>query len=295
MEGDLFRKAEVFVEALPYIRRYQGKYFVIKVGGSTFRIPDAKEDILTDVAFLHLVGIRCILVTGGGPFINDELEKRGKAARFVDGLRVTDGETLSVLEGILSRLRDDVVSHLQGVLSVKASAVRPEEKLVLARKIHYQNGQEVIDLGFVGQVEEVNVDLLRSRAETGQVLVAASLAYGRDGALYNINADSVAASVAEALKAEKLVYMTDVPGIMRNPANPETLISALQTEQAESLMKQGVIKGGMIPKVKSAVSSIQKGVGKVHIISGTTAHSLLLEILTDQGSGTEILKDGSQA
>ncbi|HOL66968.1 MAG TPA: acetylglutamate kinase [bacterium] len=290
MEEEILRKAEVLVEARPYIQRYQGSYFVVKLGGSIFRLPEARNSILSDIAFLHLVGIRCLVITGGGPFITEELQKSGWKPSFVDGLRVTDEKTLQVVRKVLGQVRDELCWYLRDKLLVPAAAIEPEERLLIARKIHYQKGAEVIDLGFVGQMEKVEANTLKVKAATS-VVVLAPLAYGQDGALYNINGDSVAAAVAESLEAEKLVFLTNVLGVMRNPENPETLISILTVKQAETLIQQEVISGGMVPKVKAAVSSIRRGVKKVHIINGSLPHSLLLEIFTDQGVGTEIISD----
>lgn len=289
MEEDLIMKSEVLIEALPYIQQYQGKYFVIKVGGSIFKKPEAKAHILQDIAFLKLVGIKSILVCGGGPFITEELEKRGKKVKFVDGLRITNKEVLEIVRDVLSGVRDELVGYLNTELKVGASSIQPEENCLSAKKIHYQTGEEVVDLGFVGQVEKVNVERFKERLTKDDILVLAPLAYSEEGTLYNVNGDTVASSIAEALCAEKLIYLTNVLGVMRNPENPDTLISVLKVSQVESLKKQGLIKEGMIPKVKSAASAIKKGVNKVHIISGNVPHSILLEIFTDQGIGTEII------
>ncbi|MCM8768491.1 MAG: acetylglutamate kinase [Candidatus Omnitrophica bacterium] len=293
MEEDILRKAETLVEARPYIQRYQGSYFVIKLGGSIFRMPEVRVSVLTDIAFLHLVGIKCVVVTGGGPFITEEIQKSGRKPVFVDGLRVTDEPTLQIVRKVLCQVRDELSNYLRQELKVVVYSVEPEERILLAKKIHYQRGAEVIDLGFVGQMEEVNVSVLEKMAREA-IVVVAPLGYGRDNLLYNINGDSVASSIAEALPAEKLVFLTNVLGVMRNPENPETLISVLTVKQAETLIQQGVIKTGMVPKVRAAISSIRKGVKKVHIVSGNLPHSLLLEIFTDQGVGTEIVADNGQ-
>lgn len=290
MEEDVIKKAEVLVEAYPYIKEYRDKVFVIKCGGSIFRIPEAKENILRDIAFLEAVGIKTLLVCGGGPFISEEIEKNGKKPVFIDGLRVTDAGTMSIVKNVLFGVRDDIVKYLTGPLNVTAAALMPEEKFMTARKIHYQKGEEVIDLGFVGQVGGVNTGHINARLEKERVLVMAPLVYGDDANLYNINGDSVSSGIAESMRAEKLIFITDVLGVMRNPQNPETLISVLQTSEAEELLEKNTIKGGMIPKVKAGLSSIKKGVGKVHIVSGNIPHSIVLEIFTEHGVGTEILK-----
>ena len=290
VDGTLMKKAEFFAEIFPYIREFQGKYFVIKVGGSISRISDATQDILFDCAFLKLVGINPIIVCGGGPFITDELEKRGKKAEFMEGLRITDKETLNIVDEVLSGVRDRFTTEIKENFGIDAVALKPEENYIFAKPIHYQQGEEVVDLGFVGQVDEVNVEYLKQKSKEEGILVIAPLAYSKNGDLYNINGDSVAASIAQSLNVEKLIFLTAVRGVMRHPEKAETLISVLTMKQVEDLIKSGIIKEGMIPKVKAAVSSIKKGVGKVHIISGNVPHSILLEIFTVHGVGTEIVR-----
>lgn len=290
MEDDVIKKAEVLVEAYPYIKQYREKLFVIKCGGSIFKVSHVKENILRDIAFLEAVGIKTLLICGGGPFITEEIEKSGKKPVFIDGLRVTDAETMKIVRDVLFGVRDEIVGYLMENLKVKAAALLPEEKFITARKIHYQKGEEVIDLGFVGQVGSVNTEHVNARLEKERVLVMAPLMYGEDDNLYNVNGDSVAAGIAESMQAEKLIFITDVLGVMRNPQNSDTLISVLQASEAEELIEKNIIKGGMIPKVKAGLSSIKKGVGKVHIVSGSISHSIILEVFTEHGVGTEILK-----
>ena len=290
MEEEILKKAEVLMESFPYIREFKNKIFVIKVGGSIFRIPEAKQNILQDIAFLEIVDIKTILICGGGPFITEEIEKRGKKTKFIDGLRVTDEKTIEIVKEVLFGVRDEIVNYLKKKLKVKAAPLLPEEKFMIAKKIHYQKGEEVIDLGFVGQVKDVNVEYIEKKLNEEKILVVSPLAYSEEGIIYNINGDAVASSIAEKMKATKLIFLTDVPGVMRNPENPETLISGLEVNQAKELISKGIIKEGMVPKVKSAISAINKGVEKVHIISGNIPHSILLEIFTEQGIGTEIKK-----
>ncbi|MCX8083174.1 MAG: acetylglutamate kinase [bacterium] len=290
MEEGIIKKAEILIEAYPYIKQYRDNIFVIKVGGSILRIPNVAENIMKNIAFLEVVGIKVIVVCGGGPFITEEIEKRGKKPLFIDGLRVTDKETLQIVKDVLFEVRDSIVKHLKEKLDVKADNLLPEEGFITAKKIHYQKGAEVIDLGFVGQVAEIKPEYINSKLEENRVLVMAPLISGEDGNLYNVNGDSVAFAVAEALKAEKLIFITDVAGVMRNPENPDTLISVLHINEAEDLIEQNVIKGGMLPKVKAGVSAISKGVKKVHIINGSIPNSIILEVFTDLGVGTEILE-----
>jgi len=290
VEQEITNKAKVLIEAFPYIQKYRGKYFVIKAGGSILKIREAKENFLPDVAFLSTVGIKPIIVCGGGPFITEEIEKRGKKVRFIEGIRVTDSETLGIVKKILSDVRDGFVEFLRKEMKIEAVGLEPEEKFLIARKVHYQKGEEVIDLGFVGQIEYVDTEYLKKKFEETQVIVITPLAYSKEGILYNVNADSVAYSVSTAIKAEKLIFLTNVLGVMRNPENPETLISILKISQAENLIKEGIINAGMVPKVRAGIKSIKEGVKKVHIISGNISHSILLEVFTDEGVGTEIVK-----
>ncbi|MCM8804714.1 MAG: acetylglutamate kinase [Candidatus Omnitrophica bacterium] len=292
MDESILRKADVLVESFKYIKEFKNKVFVIKIGGSIYQIEDAKETILFDVAFLSLLGIKIILVCGGGKFINDEIEKKGKKAKFVDGLRITDFETLEIAKSVLFKIRDEMIDILSNEFGVSADKLTPEEKFVIASKIHYQKGEEVIDLGFVGQVKKVNVDYIENKLNEKKILVSAPIAIGEDENLYNINGDLFAANISLNLKSEKLIFITDVLGIMRNPENPDTLISILTISQCEELINQEVIKGGMIPKIKAGINGIKNGVKKVHIISGNIPHSLLLETLTEHGVGSEIIKNG---
>lgn len=287
----LMRKAEVLVEALPYIQRYKGKTFVVKVGGGILRIPESKRTILQDVAFLNSVGIRTVIICGAGPTVTEEIERRGMKATFVEGLRITDSEVLKIVTEVLGAARDDIKNTLESVFSTKAFSLMPESKVLIAKKIHWQKGEEIIDLGFVGQVTEVSTHLINDCLKEG-VVVFAPIGISPEGQLYNINGDTAAATVAQALGAEKLIFLTGVPGVMRNLDNSDTLISILNSGQAENLIKEGIIQHGMIPKVKGAIASIKSGVRKVHIISGNIAHSLILEVFTDQGVGTEIIENG---
>lgn len=289
MDEEIIKKADVLVEAYPYIKKYRDKIFVIKFGGSIFRLSQIKENILKDIAFLEAAGVKTLLVCGGGPFINEEIEKQGKTPKFVEGLRVTDEETLSIVKNVLYGIRDKIVEYLKETLEVKAAVLEPEEKFMLARKIHYQQGEKIVNLGFVGQVASVNSEYIGEKVEKERILVAAPVVSSEDGTLYNINGDSVASGLAEAMQAEKLIFITDVLGVMRNPENPQTLISVLKHSEVEDLIAGNIIKEGMIPKVSSGISAIKKGVKKVHIVSGNIQHSIILEVFTEHGVGTEII------
>jgi len=292
MTDEVGKKADILVEAFKYIKEFKNRIFVIKVGGSIYQIEDVKESILFDVAFLSFLDIKIILVCGGGKFINDEIEKKGGKAKFVDGLRVTDLQTLNVVKDVLFRVRDEIVTILKDKFECNVDKITPEEKFVTASKIHYQKGEEVVDLGFVGQLKKANIEYIENKLKEKNILVCAPLAMGDDENLYNVNGDTFASFVASNLKSEKLIFITDVLGIMRNPENPDTLISTLTVSQGEELIKDGVIKEGMIPKVKAGINGIKNGVKSVHIISGNIPHSLILEVLTEHGVGSEIIKNG---
>jgi len=294
VEDEILKKADVLIEAYPYIKKYKEKTFVIKIGGSILRIDEARENILQDIAFLEVVGINVVLICGGGPFITEEIEKRGGKAKFIDGLRVTDKKALEIVKDVLYGIRDTIINDFKNKFGLSASSLTSEEKFITGKKIHYQRGEEVVDLGFVGQVAEVSSQCIEEKLKKEKVLVAAPLAYDKEGVLLNINGDAVASSIAENMKVEKLIFITDVLGIMRNPEKAETLISVLEISEGDELIKKKVIKEGMIPKVRAAMNAIKKGVKKVHIISGNVSHSILLEVFTKSGVGTEIIKNGEK-
>lgn len=290
---NIFQKAEVLTEALPYIQRYRGKIFVIKIGGAILRISEARKNILQDIAFLNAVGIKAVVVCGAGPAITEEIERRGKKVKFIDGLRVTDADILEIVVEVLGETRDDVAKQLSEEFKTTAFPIKPEDGYLIAKKIHWQKGDEIIDLGYVGQVESVNTEIIRSLLEKG-VVVFAPIGVLEDGQKYNVNGDSVSSYVAQAIGAEKLIFVSGIKGVMRNLDNPDTLISILTAAQANNLIGEQVIQGGMIPKVRGAIASLKGGVKKVHIVSGNIAHSIILEVFTEQGVGTEIvMEEGS--
>ncbi|MCM8758882.1 MAG: acetylglutamate kinase [Candidatus Omnitrophica bacterium] len=288
MEPEIIQKAEVLVEALPYIQKYKGKVFVIKVGGGILKLPESKRNILHDIAFLYSVGIKVVVICGAGPAITEEIEKRGKRARFIEGLRVTDADVLEVVVEILGAARDEIVEILKKDFKVDVYPLKPEEGHLIAKKIHWQKGDEVIDLGFVGQVEKVKTEIINSYLNKG-VTVFAPIGISTEGQLFNINGDSVSSAVAKEIGAEKLIFVTSVRGVMRNVDNPDTLISVINASQVENLINEKVIHGGMLPKVRAAIAGLKGGVKKVHIISGNLPHSIILEVFTEHGVGTEII------
>ncbi len=278
-------KATVLMEALPYLRKFRGSTFVVKYGGSCLEHPDAevRSRVAGDVTFLNSVGIRVVIVHGGGKAISRELDQRGVEPVFVDGLRVTDAETLVVaretLDGEVNRGICERIQSKQG----QAEGISGADAL----KCIPMPDRE--DLGFVGEIVSVETDLINLGLDAGRVPVISCLASTEDGQVYNTNADTAAAKVAVALEARRLVYLSDVPGLLSNPEDSNTLISTLPVGEVESLKVSGVISQGMRPKVDSAVEALAAGVKRVHFVDGRLPHSLLLEIFTDEGIGTEIV------
>lgn len=279
------KKSDVLIEALPYIKSYANKIFVIKFGGSALINPDIKRRVLQDIVFMSYVGIRPVLVHGGGPFINEELKKSGLKAEFKDGLRVTTKEAIVVVDRVLSEVNQAIAVTIKE-LGGRALSLNVAKKDIIKTRPHKEHKK----LGFVGEVEKIESDAIRKAVRPRSVPVILPLGIGNDNELYNINADDVASEVASSIKAVKLVLMTDVQGIMRDKEKEDTLISTLKVEDTEKLIKNKVIKGGMIPKVKACIKSLESGVSKTHIIDSRISHSLLLEIFTDKGIGTEIVK-----
>jgi len=284
-------KAGVLIEALPYIQAFRDRIVVIKYGGSTIERNSADENILRDVVFMRTVGMRPIIVHGGGKNITKRLAAAGIETSFVKGLRVTDERSMEIVEDvILNDVNAKIVAKL-GELGCEAEALSGKTgRMIRVRKMTGtdENGA-VIDWGFVGEVRRVNPRPLFDVLIAGKVPVVAPLGVDEHGSVYNINADTVASEIASSLTAEKLVYLTDVPGILYDPKDERTVISTIHVEDVPKLKEQGVIAGGMIPKVDACVHALQNHVYKTHVISGFIPHSLLLEIFTDKGIGTEIV------
>lgn len=279
------KKADVLIEALPYIKSYSNKIFVIKYGGSALKNPEVRKGVLEDIVFMSFVGIRPILVHGGGPFINDELKKLGKKVKFSDGLRVTTKDDVSVIDRVLNNVNHDIAKQIRA-MGARSVSLNTDKKGVIIARPHTESAR----LGFVGEVENVDAGLIRKAVRPRSVPVISPVSIGKDKELYNVNADDIACEIAAALKAAKLVLLTDVRGIMRQKGDESSLISTLSMKDAEILIERKVIQSGMIPKVRSCIEALKAGVGKTHIIDGRLPHSLLLEIFTDKGVGTEILK-----
>jgi acetylglutamate kinase len=292
------RKAEVLIEALGYIRKFRGKYVVIKLGGSVMEDPDSIRDLLIDVVFMQSVGMRPVVVHGGGKAITRAMADAGIDAHFVQGRRYTDDATLGIVAKVLAEeINADLVRHInkfggraQGLHHLTHPCLRGRRL-----KLEGPDGSPV-DLGRVGEVTEVDVEPIENLCLAGVVPVLPSLAIDEtDDGLLNVNADTAAAGLAAALRADKLIFLTDTPGILQDKTDPETLLSSLNPDDCRRLISVGVIDRGMIPKVEACLNSLAKGVGKIHIIDGRLRHSLLIEIFTKTGIGTEITPEPAVA
>lgn len=289
--AEVTAKAKVLLEALPYIQDFRGSTFVIKYGGSFMDDPDpvARTRVAFDIAFLAAVGINVVVVHGGGKAITKAMAESGLKANFVNGLRVTDEPTMAVVKKTLDEIVNKDVCDAIATAKGKPKGM-PGDTVLVCQKLTTDDDGNTVDLGYVGDVSEVKVKLIKKEIADGFIPVISPVAEGYDGKPYNVNADLAAGRVASALRARRLVYMSDVPGLLSNPPDPESLISTLKTNQVEDLKKKGIIDKGMRPKVQSAIRALQEGVQRVHFIDGRLSHSLLLEIFTDKGIGTEIVQ-----
>ncbi len=290
MSSSNHSRMEALIEALPYIQKYRGQVFVIKYGGSAMEDESVVNGMLQDVVFLEAVGINPVLIHGGGKAITQRMSDAGLPARFVNGLRVTSEEAVRIVEEVLDTVINPSIVHHLNANGGRAVGI-PGKRVLAGKKLAPQeeNGA-LVDLGFVGEVLEVRLDEVERAIAAEAVPVISPLAQDASGVALNINADIAAGTVAGGLGAAKMIYLSDVPGIMRDHRDPSTLIPSLNRAQIEQLVLQGVIAGGMLPKVQSALNALQRGVRKVHFIDGRLPHALLLEIFTDAGIGTEIVK-----
>jgi acetylglutamate kinase len=281
-------RAELLMEALPYIQLFKNKTIVVKYGGSAMGDDDTVESILLDITLLKYVGMHPIIVHGGGIAVNEMLSKLNVESKFHNGLRITDDDTIDVAAMVLiGQVNTNLVSMLNkmGAQAVGLSGI--SAKLIEAEKMAVVDG---IDLGHVGHVTKINVKLLEAMMKLDYIPVIAPIGIGPDGEKYNINADTAAGEVAAALKAEKIVFMTDVDGIQTNPKDPKTLLSRFSASQGLELIEKGVVQGGMLPKLQACMRAVESGVDRAHIINGNISHSLLLEVFTDTGIGTMVNK-----
>ncbi|SEA11539.1 acetylglutamate kinase [Selenomonas ruminantium] len=288
-------KAAILVEALPYIQQFYGKTIVIKYGGNAMINDDLKEKVMQDIALMKYVGIRPVIVHGGGPDITGFLKKVGKESDFVAGLRVTDEETIEIAEMVLDgKVNSEIVNLLnrRGVRAVGLSG--KDAGLIKARKklatVYEGEDTKKVDIGYVGEVEQVDTGILEDLLQQGYVPIIAPIGVGDNGESYNINADYVAAEIAGALQAEKLLLLTDIEGIYKDFNDKSSFISTLHLPEAKQYIKEGIIAGGMIPKVEACLTALEQGAGKTHIIDGRLAHSIILEIFTSRGIGTQVVR-----
>lgn len=286
------RKADILIEALPYIQTFQDKLVVVKLGGSAMKSESVMKGVLQDIVFLKAVGIRPILVHGGGPHINEELSKAKKKSSFVKGHRVTDKETLDIVINVTTEISRSIVNTINQIGGEAVSVWDLEKSAIQAEKLLLDKMQNnaTDDLGFVGSVNKVDTDLFHSLCENDKIPIIPPIAKGETNDItFNVNADSVASIVALSLKVEKLVLLSDTHGIMTNPNDNDSFASTLHESEIEDLIEKEIITEGMLPKVYACISVLLEGVKKAHIIDGRIPHSLLLEIFTDKGIGTQIL------
>jgi acetylglutamate kinase len=282
---DAIRKADVLIEALPYIKRFHGKIVVIKYGGSILGEKRIRHNVLEDIIFLSFIGMRVILVHGGGPDISQRMRTKGKRNEFIEGMRVTDEETLVVVEEELNKLNTVIIKEI-AELGGRAEGISGKD----SQLIQVNKKKAKIDLGLVGEITNINEEFLHDRLKKGGIIVVCPMGSGPDKKVYNVNADEAASWISAILKAEKFVLLTNVKGIMRNPDDPNSFLSSLTAQGAKNLIRDKVIQEGMIPKVDACMRAINKGVKKAHIIDARIPHALLLEIFTDSGIGTEIVR-----
>ena len=280
-------RAQVLAEALPYIQKYYGKTIVVKYGGNAMISDELRQAVISDIILLHLVGLRVVVVHGGGPEISEMLKKTGKESRFVDGLRYTDEETMEIAEMVLNKVNKSLVTMVEE-LGVKAVGVSGKDGGLLQVEKKYSDGQ---DIGYVGEITGVNPDILFDMLEKDYLPIIAPIGLDKDYHTYNINADDAACAIAKAVHAEKLAFLTDIEGLHKDINDKSTFISRLTASEAEGLIHDGYIGGGMLPKLNNCTSAIRNGVNRVHILDGRLAHCLLLEIFTNQGIGTAIVSD----
>jgi acetylglutamate kinase len=281
---DIIKKANILIEAIPYIHAFRRKVFVIKYGGSILDDDRIRKGVLEDIVFLSYVGIRTILVHGGGPQISERMKEAGLKSEFHEGVRITDKETLNIVSEELEKLNQRIVDEIKA-LKGDVTGLKGDENLIFVDK-----KKAVRDLGYVGTVTSVNKEALLNHLKQGLITVVAPMGVSSEKQPHNVNADEVASAIANSVDAEKLVLLTNVQGVMRNGDDPDSLISTLTMGEVENLIKLNVIQGGMIPKVQSCIGALNAGVKKTHIVDARIPHALLLEFFTDKGIGTQILK-----
>ncbi len=276
-------RAEVLTQALPYIKNYNGKIVVVKYGGNAMIDEQLKQQVMEDIVLLWLIGVKVVLVHGGGPEISDLMAKLGKKPEFVDGLRVTDKETVDIVQMVLAGKVNKTLVNLLEMKGGKAMGISGMDGMLIEAKIRDER------LGYVGDITNINIRPVIDLLEKNYIPVISTLGCDREGNVYNINGDTAAAHIAGALGAERLIMMTDIAGILRDKDDPSTLISEITIDEAGKLFEEGVISGGMIPKVNCCIEAIHEGVKDVTIMDGRVSHSILMELLTDEGAGTMVI------
>ena len=280
-------KANVLIEALPYIQRFNGKIIVVKYGGSAMADEELKKKVIADVVLLKLVGFKPIIVHGGGKEISRWVQKVGMEPHFVNGLRVTDTDTMELVEMVLNKVNKELVCHVQS-LGVKGAGISGKDGGLLKVKKRYSNGE---DIGYVGEITEVNPEIVHDLIERDFIPIICPIGMDDEFNTYNINADDAACAIAKAIGAEKLAFLTDIEGVYRDKDDPSTLISEITVSEAKELINSGYIGGGMLPKLGNCIEAVEQGVSRVHILDGRIPHFLLLEIFTNKGIGTAIIGD----
>ena len=291
MKREVNKRGGILLEALPYIKKFWSKIIVIKYGGSAMKDKNLEKQILKDIILLKYVGMKPVIIHGGGSEISEEMKKRNKTPQFINGLRVTDEETMEIIEMVLTgKINTRLVAEINLHISegpgngVKGIGLSGEDAQLLTVKKH-----QISELGLVGEVENINPEILMILLEKNYIPVIATVGVDKEGVRYNINADTVAAQIAISLQAEKLIFLTDVDGIFKDSYNPSTIISSLNINKTKELIESGCVQKGMIPKVEAAIQALKGGVKKIHLLNGKCPHSILLEVFTDSGIGTEII------
>lgn len=279
---DVSQRAKVLIQAMPYIKKYTGETIVVKYGGNAMINEELKSAVMSDLVLMQLVGVNIVLVHGGGPEINATLKAVGKESRFENGMRVTDKETIDIVQMVLSgKVNKSLVQLLESHGGKALGLCGLDGKMLMAEKL-----VSSVDLGYVGEIKEVNAEPINNALSTGYIPIVATVAGGYDGNVYNINADLAAAQIAAKLGARKLILMTDIRGLLRDVSDEDSLISVVNVSEVPMLKREGIISGGMIPKIDCCVEAVRSGVKRAHIIDGRIEHSILLELFSDEGIGT---------
>lgn len=283
---EIIKKADVLIEALPYIQSFYDKTIVIKFGGAGMTDPVIRRNVLEDIVFMSYVGMRPVLVHGGGPYINKRLEEIGKEIKFVKGFRVTDQETMEIVEEELAKVNREIVREIISHGGSAISLSGKEDHLIEVKKLDAEGA----DIGYVGEITKINGDVIQKMITSDIIPVISPIGIGKDGFTYNVNADTSAAEIARSMNALKLILLTNVRGVLEDPDDPESFISHITVADIEKLISTKVISAGMIPKVRACIRALERGVKKIHIIDSKIPHGILLEIFTDKGIGTEMVK-----